>query len=96
MYAWIWRKLPFGLYGKLAGSILLAGTVSALLWFFVFPVIEPAIMPNQDVQVGDPADPEGGPGPADIFTPSPSAEDHELGYETDEPVAPSPTPSRRR
>ena len=21
MYAWIWRKLPFGLWGKLAGSI---------------------------------------------------------------------------
>lgn len=43
MYAWIWRKLPFGLPGKLAGSVLLAGGAMALLWFVIFPWLDPFI-----------------------------------------------------
>lgn len=91
MYSWIWRKLPFGLWGKLSGSLILIGLVGALLWYVVFPWAEP-ILPFDDVQVGDP---EGGysdvnqPGP----TPSSPGDEHEILYPTTEP---SPTPSRKR
>jgi hypothetical protein len=51
VYAWIWRKLPFGLPGKLAGSVLLAATVGLLLWYVVFPWATP-LLPFDDVQVG--------------------------------------------
>ncbi len=37
MYSWIWRKLPGGLPGKLAGSLVLFLAVVALLFFVVFP-----------------------------------------------------------
>ena len=59
MYAWIWRKLPFGLPGKLIGSALLAGLTVMLLWYVVFPWAEP-LLPFDDVQVTD-GDPGGGP-----------------------------------
>jgi hypothetical protein len=52
MYAWIWRKLPFGLPGKLIGSALLIAVVVAILWFWVFPAAEP-LLPFDDVQVTD-------------------------------------------
>lgn len=101
MYAWIWRKLPFGLYGKLIGSLLLASTVGVLLWFWVFPAVEPALTPFDDVQVGDPGtgqevDPGAGPGSGGVVpTPSFNPEDHEIPYETsDEPAPPSPTKRR--
>jgi hypothetical protein len=51
MYAWIWRKLPFGLPGKLAGSIVLLAAVGTLLWYVVFPWATP-LLPFDDVQVG--------------------------------------------
>jgi hypothetical protein len=51
MYAWIWRKLPFGLWGKLTGSLALMTLVGALLWYVVFPWATP-LLPFDDVQVG--------------------------------------------
>ncbi|WP_067494011.1 hypothetical protein [Actinoplanes sp. TFC3] len=51
MYAWIWRKLPFGMWGKLTGSLVLAVTIGALLWYVVFPWATP-LLPFDDVQVG--------------------------------------------
>ena len=93
MYAWIWRKLPFGLWGKFGGSLLLTGSVVALLWFVVFPWAEP-ILPFDDVQVGDP-----GGGYGEVDTPDgpapgqPAQDPHEIPYETNEP---SPSPSKRR
>ncbi|MET0416323.1 MAG: hypothetical protein ABW022_09910 [Actinoplanes sp.] len=51
MYAWIWRKLPFGLWGKLTGSVVLIAASAALLWFVVFPWATP-LLPFDDVQVG--------------------------------------------
>ncbi len=51
MYAWIWRRLPFGLPGKLAGSVLLAAVTGLLLWYVVFPWATP-LLPFDDVQVG--------------------------------------------
>jgi hypothetical protein len=64
VYGWIWRQLPFGMPGKVIGSLLLAAAVAAALWFWVFPAVEP-LLPFSDVRVGDPGDggPGGGPGP---------------------------------
>ena len=50
MYAWIWRKLPFGLPGKLIGSALLIAGVAALLWYKVYPAIDP-LLPFNDGQI---------------------------------------------
>jgi len=41
MYAWIWRHLPFGLPGKIGGSLVLFAAVAALLWYVVFPLVDP-------------------------------------------------------
>ncbi|HCT77794.1 MAG TPA: hypothetical protein DGT23_14625 [Micromonosporaceae bacterium] len=93
MYSWIWRKLPFGVWGKLSGSLVMVGGIVALLWFIVFPWAEP-ILPFDDVQVGDPNG-----GYSEVYEPgastSPTGDpaDHEIPYETAEP---SPTPSRKR
>jgi hypothetical protein len=43
MYAWVWRKLPGGWPGKLAGSFALLLGVLALLFFIVFPWAEPRL-----------------------------------------------------
>ncbi len=50
MYTWIWRHLPGGLPGKLAGALLLVAAVSVLLLFVVFPWLEP-MLPLNDVTV---------------------------------------------
>ncbi|WP_018724298.1 hypothetical protein [Salinispora fenicalii] len=94
MYAWIWRKLPFGLPGKLAGSVLLTTATVALLWYVVFPWAEP-LLPFDDVQVsqetGDPGDP-GVPGfPPAGDGPAPTEDGHDLPYDTDE-NNPPPSP----
>jgi hypothetical protein len=52
VYAWIWRKLPFGWPGKLIGSVLLITAAVAVLWFWGFPAAEP-LLPFDDVQVTD-------------------------------------------
>ncbi|WP_326550598.1 hypothetical protein [Micromonospora sp. NBC_01813] len=102
MYAWIWRKLPFGLPGKLIGSTLLAGLALMLLWFVVFPWAEP-LLPFDDVQVteGDFTDGDPGGGPVDGGGGDPGSgdpdggdlDDFELPYdtETNNPVPPDVT-----
>lgn len=50
MYTWIWRILPGGTPGKIAGSLLLVAAVSALLLFIVFPWVEP-MLPFNDITV---------------------------------------------
>jgi hypothetical protein len=50
VYLWIWRLLPGGLPGKIAGSVLLIAIVVALLFFVVFPWVEPRL-PFNDVTV---------------------------------------------
>ena len=62
MYAWIWRKLPFGLWGKLTGSLALVAATGALLWYVIFPWATP-LLPFDDVQVG--ADTQQGPAQED-------------------------------
>lgn len=54
MYVWIWRKLPGGLAGKLAGCTLLIAGAVALLFLVVFPWAEPRLPFNQTtVEDGD-------------------------------------------
>ncbi len=97
MYAWIWRRLPFGMPGKISGSLVLLATAVALLWYFVFPWAEP-LLPFDDVQVtqdsggpGAPAGP-GGPGPDGV---GPSLGEYDLPYDTGENnPEPSATPNR--
>lgn len=50
MYTWIWRTLPGGLPGKLAGSLLLLVVAVALLFLVVFPAVEP-LLPFSEVTV---------------------------------------------
>ena len=50
MYVWIWRRLPGGLPGKLAGSAVLLVAVLALLFLLVFPWAERRL-PFNDVSV---------------------------------------------
>lgn len=51
MYAWIWRHIPFRQWQlKAAVSLVLALGIAALLWYQVFPSVEP-LLPFDDVQV---------------------------------------------
>lgn len=95
MYAWIWRKLPLGLPGKLAGTALLATAAVALLWYVIFPWAEP-LLPFDDVQVtqdggvpGDPVD-----GDAGVDGDAPAGDEYDLHYDTGENNSPPPSPSR--
>ncbi|SCL23130.1 hypothetical protein GA0070616_2671 [Micromonospora nigra] len=88
MYGWIWRKLPFGLPGKLTGSLLLATATVALLWYVVFPWAEP-LLPFDDVQVtqdsGVPGEPAG-----DVPSDAPPGDEHDLPYDTETNNTPPP------
>jgi hypothetical protein len=50
VYTWIWRRLPGGLPGKFAGSLVLMVGAVALLWFLVFPHAD-RWLPFQDITV---------------------------------------------
>lgn len=52
MYAWLWRHLPFRLPGRLITAVILVVAVGVLLWRVVFPMLEPILLPFDDVQVG--------------------------------------------
>ncbi|GAA4182771.1 hypothetical protein GCM10022252_09230 [Streptosporangium oxazolinicum] len=43
MYGWIWRMLPGNLVTRAFTALVLAGLVAAVLWYVVFPWIEPRI-----------------------------------------------------
>ncbi|MBM0279716.1 hypothetical protein [Micromonospora tarensis] len=92
MYAFIWRKLPFGLAGKLTGSVLLVAATVALLWYVAFPWAEP-LLPFDDVQVesGVPAE-TGGGDPVTVETPT--GDEHDLPYDTDQNNPAPSSPSR--
>jgi hypothetical protein len=54
MYGWIWRRLPGGNPARkgLAAAALAVATV-AMLWFWVFPAVEPHVPIDQGtVQIG--------------------------------------------
>ncbi|MEU3454890.1 hypothetical protein ABZ671_14995 [Micromonospora sp. NPDC006766] len=92
MYAWIWRRLPFGTIGKLVGSLLLATTTVALLWFVVFPWAEP-LLPFYDSQVDDSGVPGGDPA-GQFNLPSGSPHEEEIPYSTETNNPPPTTPNR--
>jgi hypothetical protein len=51
VYVWIWRRLPGGRPGKLAGTVLLVVVALALLFFVIFPYAEPRL-PFGEATVG--------------------------------------------
>ncbi|KAB1934561.1 hypothetical protein F8271_23060 [Micromonospora sp. ALFpr18c] len=94
MYAFIWRKLPFGLAGKLTGSVLLAAAAGALLWYVAFPWAEP-LLPFDDVQVTQDSGVPGETGGGDAVTDeTPAGDEHDLPYDTDQNNSAPPSPSR--
>ncbi|MFY1674455.1 hypothetical protein ACN27G_31665 [Plantactinospora sp. WMMB334] len=106
MYAWIWRRLPFGVPGKLIGSLLITASALALLWYVVFPWAEP-LLPFDDVQVtqegGVPGDEPGGDEPggdepggdeAPGVGDEPPGDEHDLPYDTTRNNTPPPSPTR--
>jgi len=96
MYAWLWRKLPFGLWGKLTGSLALVTMVGALLWYVVFPWATP-LLPFDDVQVGSGTE-QGGPAQQDPNAVPGGGDDSQLGPDeipyNEHTNEPSPTASR--
>ncbi len=52
MYGWIWRTLPGGTGAKVLGCTLLLLLGVLLLFFVVFPAVEP-LLPFGVVTVGD-------------------------------------------
>jgi hypothetical protein len=98
VYAWIWRKLPFGLAGKLSGSLLLVAAVGVLLWYVVFPWATP-LLPFDDVQVGTGAGTEQVDAPAgenaDTVIPGEENAPEEIPYSV-ESNAPHPSATTNR
>ena len=58
MYGWIWRKLPGGVPGKLAGCTLLLAGALALLFYVVFPYAGPRLPFNQTTIETEQPEPE--------------------------------------
>lgn len=50
VYTWLWHKLPGGTVGKIVGALVLFALVVAVLFFVVFPWVEPRL-PFNDVTV---------------------------------------------
>jgi hypothetical protein len=53
VYGWIWRKLPYGVPGKLVGLALALAGIGGILWYGVFPIVD-RYLPNNGVQVIQP------------------------------------------
>jgi hypothetical protein len=95
MYAYLWRKLPFGLAGKLTGSIVLFSAIGVLLWYVVFPWATP-LLPFDDVQVGTTSGQQTGPAQEDpnlVTSDDPGLGPDDLPYSTHS-NDPEPSPSR--
>jgi hypothetical protein len=99
VFSWIWRHLPFGLTGRIVGSLLIVAGLAALMWYQVFPNIE-QYMPFTDGQVtsdtggagADSVDPTGGPTSGPTGGPSLPADDV-IPYST---TSNNPEPSATR
>jgi hypothetical protein len=51
MFGMIWRLLPGDHWAKAGQAVLLVVVVASLLWFVVFPWLDP-LLPTSDVTVG--------------------------------------------
>jgi hypothetical protein len=93
VYAWIWRRLPFGVPGKIGGSLLLVGAVAALFWFVVFPWMDPfleeTLLPWNEGQLEGDFAPAEGPENADPDNPA-VPEDGAGPVDSEEPVPEDP------
>jgi hypothetical protein len=74
VYGWIWRHIPVRQAKfKALISLIVIAAIGAVLWYKVFPAVEP-ILPFDDGQIensnGQPADGSGGQAPS--HAPSPS------------------------
>jgi hypothetical protein len=96
MYGWIWRHLPFGLPGRIAGSLLGVAAAGALLWFAVFPAVEPHLW-FSDVQVSTPGGGDQVPTPVGTgVTPGVNPSDYVVPYSTaSNGTRPSASPTGR-
>jgi hypothetical protein len=72
MYEWIWRKLPGGLAAKLGGCVGLFAGVLALLFFVIFPWVEPRL-PWNDVTVNSPSIEQTVPSSSPVASPLPGS-----------------------
>ena len=54
MYGWIWKHLPGPVVARLVQTLALLAAAVALLFFVVFPRVEP-LLPYSDVTVAHPA-----------------------------------------
>ena len=54
MYRYLWDRMPFGRPGRVFGMALLLVGVAGLLWYLVFPAVDP-LLPFNDVQVTAPS-----------------------------------------
>ncbi|WP_205315289.1 hypothetical protein [Nonomuraea lactucae] len=43
MYGWLWRRLPGNTVAKALASGVLAAIVAAVLWYGLFPLLEPLV-----------------------------------------------------
>ncbi|MEU7741037.1 hypothetical protein AB0L53_43385 [Nonomuraea sp. NPDC052129] len=43
MYGWLWDRLPGGTGTKLLAATVLVAVAGVVLWYAVFPLLEPAV-----------------------------------------------------
>ncbi|HEX7104949.1 MAG TPA: hypothetical protein VF218_03210 [Acidothermaceae bacterium] len=70
MYAALWRAIPGNVFAKVGAMLLLLVSALALLFFVIFPVVEPHL-PWNDVTVNTPPV-ESVPSLLESATPTPS------------------------
>ncbi len=62
MYAWLWRHLPGGTLERLGLALAGVVVVGVLLWYLVFPWIEPKLQFDHGTVEGDTPGNSGTPG----------------------------------
>jgi hypothetical protein len=78
VYAWIWRVLPFGRSGKAVGSALLVLAAAALLWYLVFPAVDPHLPFTTSGEVQNAPGGPASPAPSHSGSPSSSLNPSDL------------------